>query len=159
MLTPRIRIKCTMFYNNIVVFPPLWDTMAHLKLVHPVKNEQGWTEIGAWCYAQVYTDELKDWLTLNKLMLINNHKLIYFIRWNYDKAIKHHSFAVYIKLRCHIHSIKSRTFRPADVLARLVLLFGKNPQAVAHKGAVRKYGAEIPWGWSLPECFTSSGFF
>jgi len=28
-----------------------------------------------------------------------------------------------------------------------------------HRGAVRKDGAEIPWGWSLPECFTSSGCF
>jgi len=26
-----------------------------------------------------------------------------------------------------------------------------------HREAVRKDGAEIPRGWSLPECFTSSG--
>jgi len=28
-----------------------------------------------------------------------------------------------------------------------------------HRGAARKDGAEIPWGWSLPECFTSSACF
>ena len=28
-----------------------------------------------------------------------------------------------------------------------------------HRGAVRKDGAEIPRGWSLPERFTSSGGF
>ena len=28
-----------------------------------------------------------------------------------------------------------------------------------HRGEVWKDGAKIPWGWSLPECFTSSGGF
>ena len=35
----------------------------------------------------------------------------------------------------------------------------KPPPPTTHGGAVRKDGAEIPWGWSLPECFTSSGDF
>jgi len=61
--------------------------------------------------------------------------------------------------------------------SNMALLFWDNPQAVAysaqslcwsgweipsptiHRGAVRKDGAEIPWGWSLPECFTSSVVF
>ena len=44
------------------------------------------------------------------------------------------------------------------------LLFGtasmfewlRNHLSTTHRGAVRKDGAEIPWGWSLSECFTSS---
>ena len=57
----------------------------------------------------------------------------------------------------------------------LSLCFGENPQIVTysaqplcwsgwetsfpstHRGVLRKDGAEIPWRWSLPECFTSSG--
>jgi len=33
----------------------------------------------------------------------------------------------------------------------------RNSSPTTHRGAVWKDGAEIPWGWSLPECFTSSG--
>ena len=33
----------------------------------------------------------------------------------------------------------------------------KPPSPTTRKGAVRKDGDELPWGWSLPECFTSSG--
>jgi len=33
----------------------------------------------------------------------------------------------------------------------------RNSSPTTHRGAVRKDGAEKPWGWSLPECFTSSG--
>ena len=35
----------------------------------------------------------------------------------------------------------------------------ENSSPTTHRGAIRKDGAEIPWGWSLPECFTSSGGF
>ena len=31
------------------------------------------------------------------------------------------------------------------------------PPPTTHRGAVRKDGAEIARGWSLPECITSSG--
>ena len=33
----------------------------------------------------------------------------------------------------------------------------ENLLPTTHRGAVRTDGAEIPWGWSLPECFASSG--
>jgi len=35
----------------------------------------------------------------------------------------------------------------------------RNSSPTTHRGAVRKGGAKIPWGWSMPECFTSSGGF
>ena len=38
-----------------------------------------------------------------------------------------------------------------------VVVVEKPPPPTTHRGAVRKDGAEIPRGWSLPECFTSSG--
>ena len=99
-----------------------------------------------------------------------------FLQKNLIQTLIYHFYNVNTYMWCYQYTgtIIIRTFGSLY----MALLFGENPQAVAysaqplcwsgweiasspttHRGAVRKDGAEIPWGWSLPECFTSSGVF
>jgi len=43
------------------------------------------------------------------------------------------------------------------LFSTLYVAVGEKTPPTTHRGAVRKYGAEIPRGWSRPECFTSLG--
>ena len=55
----------------------------------------------------------------------------------------------------------NRTDLPIGFVVRHSLYVGVVEKLLPHhsQGAVRKDGAEIPWGWSLAECFMSSCFF
>jgi len=57
-----------------------------------------------------------------------------------------------IELFFWVESPGCRLFSTASMLEWL-----RNTSPTTHRGAVWKNGAEIPWGWSLPEFFTPSG--
>jgi len=75
--------------------------------------------------------------------------------WGRDpwlSPIGHTHFWLLIVLVFRGESPVCRLFGTASMLEWLRNLLPHHSQ-----GAVRKDGAEIPWGWSLPEYFTSSG--